>query len=184
VEPKYISDRVSVSEKNNTLSIVVSPLFDEKKHKVLTTWLILWSVCGIVILSQLFLDYTREEKLYLLVWLMFWTYFEYLTGYTYFWRKSGHEKLLIKPGQLYYKKDIRGGGKARFFETENIEIEKIDFNESSFWQSIGASYWMPGKETLTIKSGNKKLNFALDLDEKQSIKLMEALRKGIKRIRT
>ncbi len=72
---KFISERVSYHKNEDELTLIITGKIDRAKETLLLTWLLAWSFCGIFIISQLFMEYTREEKLYFIVFISFWAFF-------------------------------------------------------------------------------------------------------------
>ena len=90
---EYIGDRISVKQKENELSIVILSHKDKTKNIILLSWLILWSISGIVVLFQYPTIIDQNTKAAIIVWLGFWAYFEYITIKAFLWRKSGKEMI-------------------------------------------------------------------------------------------
>ncbi|MBL7918186.1 MAG: hypothetical protein JNM96_07295, partial [Bacteroidia bacterium] len=90
---KVIGKRISILNKDNLLSIVILPENDKKKLFLMFLWLLAWSVCGIIVLANYFKLTTQDAKLFTIIYLSFWAYFEYKIVRAFIWRRSGKEKL-------------------------------------------------------------------------------------------
>src|SRR3954466_3641234 len=97
---QVISDRVSILEKDNVFSLVILPTTDKKKLWALFLWLMAWTICGVIVFANYFNMTTKETKIFIIVYLSFWAYFEYKIARAYTWKKFGKEKLWIKKGKL------------------------------------------------------------------------------------
>ena len=174
---KFLSERISVSEKPQATSIIITPERVEAKQTLLFTWLVFWTIGGIIVFSQLFYDYNKDTKLFLLVWLFFWAYFEYVMVGAYFWRKYGFERIIIKNGKLNYKKDIKGRGKTKNFDIEFVRnIEMIDHSDSSFFKNLSRSYWVVGGETIKFDYHSKTISIGMQLEQEEAGKLMKLIK--------
>lgn len=107
-------ERISVSEKKESISIIIFPLKDKRKQAVLFAWLLLWTAGGAIIMAELLFSDEKEKQLFGFIWTGFWIYFEALAVHAFLWRQYGFEQLLIKNKNLFYKRNIRGGVKAGF----------------------------------------------------------------------
>ena len=67
---------------------------------MLLVWIILFSLCGLAIVSQFFENYDAQTKVFFGVYVAFWLFFEFKVIYAYRWRKQGEEKIILENGQL------------------------------------------------------------------------------------
>lgn len=74
---KIIGERINILKKDNLLSIVILPTTDKKKLGLLFLWLMAWTVCGIIKLANYFRLTEQGAKLFVIIDLSFWAYFEY-----------------------------------------------------------------------------------------------------------
>ena len=93
---KVIGDRVSILEKDNVFSLVILPTTDKRKLWILFLWLMAWTVCGMIVFANYFNLTNRDTKIFIIVYLSFWVYFEYKIGRAYTWKKFGKEKFKQK----------------------------------------------------------------------------------------
>jgi len=92
---KVIGDRVSILKKDDLLSVVILPIKDNKKVWLMFFWLMAWTVCGFIVLANYFKVTDQNTKIFIIVYLAFWLYFEYKIAKVFVWRRSGKEKLWI-----------------------------------------------------------------------------------------
>ena len=97
-----LTGRIKITQKGNETIIEILPLRDAFKTRLLFSWLLVWTLCGILVFSQFFSNLSREEKLLMAVWMAFWAYFEYKISKVYVWRKNGSEKISITAESLTY----------------------------------------------------------------------------------
>ncbi len=175
------NDRIFYEEKDGLLTIMVTSTITKAKMNLLFIWLMLWTLCGIIVFSQFFAAHSREMKLMMLVWFAFWSYFEYKIGYAYLWRKTGKEIIRIIDGKLFLKRDIGGSGKEDSYLTGNItKLKTIDFNSKQFTQTMNNSFWVIGGETVFFEYMGKTIGCGLQLSEPEAIVLFKKLKQGIK----
>ena len=138
---KIIGDRVSILEKDNVFSLVILPTTDKKKLLVLFLWLMAWTICGLIVFANYFNITNRESKIFIVVYLSFWAYFEYKIARAYTWKKFGKEKLWIKKGKLQYQREVSGRGKIKEFDLELVNgLELIEMSPTSFADNINQNF--------------------------------------------
>lgn len=173
---KFISERVSYRKTDEELTIIITGKIERSKETLLLTWLLAWSFCGIFIFSQLFMDYSKEEKLYFIVFLSFWLFFEYKILKVYRWRKWGKEYLRLSSEKLTIKKSITDYAKAEEYFVENIKNWQIvSKSPSNFFQQIEKSFWMLGDDCIQFDYQGKTIRFGMQLDEKEIKSILRLL---------
>ena len=173
------NNRISISEKDGSTSIIVLSKKDRNKQNILLSWIILWSLGGLIVISQFFYGIKQEEKLFLAIWLAFWLYFELVTCHAFLWRKFGFERILIKEDKFYYRREIKNKGKTSTFDISSIKnIELIDdSSENSFFKNLRESYWIIGGETVSFNVNDKLIKIGLQLDKQDAQKLQKLIEK-------
>lgn len=149
---EMLSDRIGVVKTDEDLTVYIkaSTQADVKKLNLFKLWVILWSLAGIAIFSQLFFDfYSRMEKLYMVIYLAFWAYFEYRMIRAYYFRKYGIETIYINNDKFMVRRDIlskkgkpvyyRAEEKNPFHEVEETGMGLGKVYYSSFWIITGGS---------------------------------------------
>ena len=180
---QVISDRVSILEKDNVFSLVILPTTDKKKLWVLFLWLMAWTICGMIVLANYFNMTTKETKLFIIVYLSFWAYFEYKIARAYTWKKFGKEKLWIKKGKLQYQREVSGRGKIKEFDLELVNgLEVIEVSSTSFADNINQSFWIKGGERLEFQCQSKTIRFGMQLNDKEAMDVYKALRNFVSNI--
>ncbi len=178
---EYIGNRISIKRKENEVSIVIISLKEKVKNILLTIYLVVWSLSGIIVFSQLLVIPDRNTKLAIFVWLAFWAYFEFKIFRAYMWRKFGVEKIKLRNNQFQYKRDRAGKGKVTRFDFDYIkDIRYIEPKENSFFENINNSYWVIAGEKLAFDYNGKEIKFGIQLEEKDAQALLKLVKKEIK----
>ncbi len=177
---KVISDRISVLKKADLLSIVILPEADKKRLTVMLLWLIAWSVCGIIVFINYFKLEDKNSKLFVIVYLTFWAYYEFKITSAFIWRKLGKEKIWIKDGVLNYQREINGRGKVKKYELQLInDLKPVDTKRGSFTHFIDQSFWVKGGESIEISHASNFIRLGMQLSEKESSLVIKALSEAI-----
>lgn len=177
---KTIGNKISYSQTAEKLLVNISGKGTQQQITLLTIWLALWTLGGIVVISQLFLDYPREEKMYLSIWLAFWLYFEWRVYYVLRWRKQGVEIVKIENGVLSYSREINGLGKVKTYQTEHIRnLQVDDFSDKQFQKVFYNSYWVTGGECIIFYFNGTEVRFGMQLAENDARQLKKVLDKAI-----
>lgn len=172
-----IGERISVSKKDESISIIIYPEKSKLNQAILFIWFLLWTVGGLIMLLGRQLGYYSAPKTYVMVWMAFWLYFEYITGYALLWRSFGFERILIKNKKLYYKKEIRGKGKTKSFDIEFIkDPQLVTTDERSFAKVMSDSYWMPGGEKIFFWYQGKQIRLGQQLNESDAKNLLKLIK--------
>ncbi len=175
-------DRLRISQSDASLNIEIIPYRDSFKSNLLFAWLLVWTLCGIIVFSQFFSNMSKEEKLLMAVWMAFWAYFEYKIGNAYLWRKNGKEQISFDQNNIEYKRIIGKKITAKSFVIDNIsDITIYEFGKNNFSDSFQNSYWVIGNETVFITNFDVKSGFGLQLTKEDATRLLQAIKKFIKR---
>ncbi|MBL4624185.1 MAG: hypothetical protein JKY42_03460 [Flavobacteriales bacterium] len=172
----YISDRVSYSEKDGELTIVISGSVEKWQESLLTVWLVAWTFCGVYVLTQLFGDYTKDERLTMFIYEVFWVYFEWKLVHAFLWRKWGIEIVRIGKESIRIKKDIKKYGKLKTYFLENIEnLQRIETPSRSFTKVMGNSFWNMTEKAISFDYFGKLIAFGIQLNDKDSRKIVKLI---------
>lgn len=172
----YIGERVSYSEKNGELIIVISGKVEKWQETLLTVWMIAWTFCGIYVLAQLFGEYSREEKLMFVVYTSFWAYFEYKIVYAFFWRKWGSELIRVGGGSIQIKKDIKKYGKVNSYFIENLKNLKQEYlKDRSFAKVMANSFWNMTEKAISFEYFGKLIAFGIQLSDEDAKKVLKLI---------
>jgi len=177
---KWIGERVSVAEGKELTTLIVYPERTTWKSVLLYTWFSMWVSIGILVITQFLVDYSREEKLILLIFMVFWLYFFVKIGRTVLWQNRGKELMKLNDQAFILKKSIFKYGKAKEFFYENIK--KIRVHEpklNSFEEFFQNSFFVVGGERLIFDYAGNEIKFARKLNEKDTKLLFQFLTKLI-----
>lgn len=174
---ELINDRVSMVEKDNELSIVILPQKNKFKTTLLVLWLTAFSVSGFYAMYMLSQATDNNHKIFWLVFISFWLYFEVLVLKAVSWRIKGIEKLRISGEVIYITKKIMGWERPQQMRIE--QISGIHFIEKSI-QSISANfetaYWFVGGERIYFDYKRKKITFAVQVDDATAQQLLSKIK--------
>ena len=174
---EYIGKRISIMRKENELSIVILSLGNRTKNIFLGCWLFLWTLCGLIVFSQFFILTDSNSKIAIIVWMGFWTYFEYKIANAFLWRIAGKEKIKMRDNKLFYKRDISGRGKIKIFETDFIkDFRVVEAKENLFFENLNNSYWVIAGEKLTFDYYGKVIKLGIQLNEADAKALLKVIK--------
>ncbi|GIV26785.1 MAG: hypothetical protein KatS3mg027_0599 [Bacteroidia bacterium] len=178
---KTIGNRISIAESysndNKIWSLVILPYIDKWRYWALIAWVIAWTVCGILIISSYKLTTTNEQKLFIIVFVVFWLYYEWKMIQIFRWRKWGKEKLWIKNNELFYEESILKKSKTFKWKIEHInEVAIEEFNEKSFTDFISNSFWNKGKPRIRINVLGKNYYLGYQLNDNEVVPIVKSLK--------
>jgi len=178
---KVISERVSILKKENLLSIVILATNDKKKLGLMFLWLIAWTVCGLIVFMNYFKLQDQNSKMFIIVYLSFWAYFEYKILKAFIWKKFGREKLWVQDGVLNYQREINKKGKINHYNLDLVQdLKIIELSKASWADNINQSFWVKAGERLEFTSQAKVIRFGLQLNETETLSVFKELKNFIK----
>ncbi len=181
VAMEYIGTRISIKRFEEQISIVILSTANKTKNLFLFLWFFLWTLSGVIIFSQYFLLTDPNTKTGIIVWMGFWAYFEYKIFKAFMWRKFGVEKIKLREGKLFYKRDVAGKGKIKVYEFDFIkDLRVVEPKENSFFENLDNSYWVVAGEKVAFDYYGKEIRFGIQLDEKDAKGLFKLIRNKVK----
>jgi len=179
---KQMSERVEIKKDGNGIVIFISGKMKKWHESLLFGWLVIWALCGFYVMAFLFQELSFEEKMFLLAYLAFWGYFEYMAARAWIWRKKGMEILKLGDGNLHMQNNLPTFGSPKSYFLENIKnLGIIQREENSFSSSYFSSFWIIGGETISFEYFDKTVILGKQLSREDSQKVLTALRKFLKR---
>jgi hypothetical protein len=178
---EFIGNRISIKRTENEISIVILSFSDKLKNKLLFAWLILWTIGGLIVLSQFFTFTDPNTKIAIIVWMGFWIYFEFKIWSAFLWRRNGKETIRIKNEKLYYKKDSLGTNKFKTYSTDFIkELRLIETKDDSFFENLNNSYWVVAGEKIAFDFYGKEIKIGIQLTDNEAKSLLKVIKAEIK----
>ncbi len=166
---KVIGERISILKKDDLVSVVILPDKEKRKLLLLFIWLLAWSLCGIIVLANYFQLTEQKAKLFIIVYLSFWAYFELRIIRVFMWRRSGKEKLWIQNGILHYQREINGRGKVREFNLGLVsKFHMLELSRTSWADNINQSFWIKGGERLEFTTQAKTIRLGMQLTDEEA----------------
>lgn len=176
-----IGKRSSILIKDQVFSLVILPTDDKKKVNLMFLWLLAWSVSGVIVIANYFTLTQESAKLFIIVWLGFWAYFEFQIVRVYMWKRFGKEKLWIKNGTLFYQQDINGKGKIREYDVNLVSnFELVELTRGSIADTFSQTFWVKGGERIEFTCQSKNVRFGMQLEDDDAKKIITALKKFLK----
>jgi hypothetical protein len=177
---KLIGERISILKKDDMLSVVILPTADNKKLMLLFLWLAAWSVCGFLVFINYFQLIQNDAKVFVIVYLSFWAYYEVKILRAFIWKKWGREKIWITKGKIYYQREVNNKGKVDEFNIDEInELKLIDIVPGNFSDFFNQSFWVKGGERIEFSHLAKKIRFGMQLTTEEARAVLAELRSKI-----
>lgn len=175
---KVVGKRISILKKDDLLSIVILPGLDKKRLIALFLWLFAWTVCGLIVFANYFQTTNKDVRLFIIVYMAFWAYFEFNMIRAFMWKRSGKEKLWIQQGILYYQRELNRRGKILEFNTSLVsKFEVVDLRPTRLADTISQSFWIKGGERLEFKVQGKTYLFGMQITDAEANTLRSEINK-------
>lgn len=130
------------------------------------------------------LDKNQQQRMILMILIAFWGYYEFKVGRAYFFRKFGFEKVWIKNGVIYYRKEINKRGRTKKFNLEFVnEFTPVDYNKYDFFQNMSRSFWTLAGESIEFSYHSKIMRFGIQLTEREAKEVSDQLNKTLRKLR-
>lgn len=177
---KVIGNRISILTKDNLLSVVILPTTDKKKLALLFLWLMAWSVCGIIVFANYFKLTDQNAKIFIIVYLSFWAYFEFNIARAFMWKKWGKEKLWIQDGVLHYQREINKRGKVMEFNLDLVgKLSLIELSRGSLADTINQSFWVKGGERLEFNVQARNIRLGMQISDEEAREVLREVNRVI-----
>jgi len=164
-----VEKRISILKKDKLLSIVILPTDDRKKLGLLFLWLMAWSVCGITVLVNYFQVTDPNTKIFLIIYLSFWAYFEFNITRTFIWKKYGKEKLWLQDGVLHYQREVNKKGKIRKFNLDLVSrLRIVELSTTKLADTVNQSFWVKGGERLEFDTQSQIIRLGMQLTDEEA----------------
>ncbi|MBK9285353.1 MAG: hypothetical protein IPM51_13710 [Sphingobacteriaceae bacterium] len=179
---KVVSDRISILKKDDLLSIVILPTTDQKKTFLLFLWLFAWSVCGVIVLFNYKQLVQQDAKIFVIVYLAFWLYYEFKIARAFIWKKWGKEKIWLKSGKLNYQREVNQKGKINEYELNLLdELKLIEISTGSFSDFFNQSFWVKGGERIEFKYLDKFIRFGMQINTEEARILLSEIKQYLQK---
>jgi hypothetical protein len=177
---QVLGERISILKKENLLSIVILPTTDKRKLGLMFFWLLAWSVCGFIVLMNYFRTSHADSRLFILIYLSFWLYFEVSILRAYIWKKWGKEKLWIQDGTLHYQREVNKKGKIKKFNLQLVsKLRMIELSRTSFADTINQSFWIKGGERLEFTSQAQVVRLGMQISDEEARSVLNEVNRWI-----
>jgi len=178
---KFIGERISILEKENELSIVIFSYRNKFKNILVIAWVIIFSICGILAVSEFRHAVERDSKIFWLVFVSFWVYFELVVFKAVLWRLRGKEKILVTTDMVKIKRDISGFERFKEYSlAQTSEWGRVTTDKNSLVYSYENAYWFVGAERIRFSYYGREVRFASQLSEEETSELLGKLRQYVK----
>lgn len=181
---KKIGSRIEINQDKEITELFIYPFIEKQKLQLLTLWILAFTACGAFIFGSLFFyDFKNDKEIIMIViFLIFWGYFEYKVVYALQWNKKGKEVLTFKEGVFSYMKQISKRGLPAQVSIDSIEgFKYAEDSEGGIWNDINNSSFMVGGEVVEYKAGESIKRLGMKLTKKDADKLSDFLNKQLKK---
>ncbi len=179
---QWISTKISYVRTLNHTNIVITPRIEKWKESLLFGWMVAWTLTGIgVLVVTAGSSVPQDQRMYIVIFMLFWAYFEILAVRAWRWRKFGNEFISIDNQSITIKKAVGRYGKAICYFTDNVTaFEVIETSDKSFMKQLDSSSWIVGGEMLHFKYMGKMIRFGRQLPYADATSLKLFIEKEIR----
>jgi len=172
-------ERVKITNNKESKIIEIFPENYPAKNLVMQVWLALWSLCGALVVYQLFTTTDSNTKVICIIYMGFWSYFEFLILRIYRWRKKGKEEIEVFKDKITITRLTNNKGLPVEFLLNEISNLRIDLNQKQnmFAKMLFDEYWTAGNECIIFDYNLKKHGFGLQLNEVDAKKVFKNIKK-------
>ena len=172
----FESDRIALKETPDELEIIISGKVPQNQLVLLSAWGIAWTIAGIYVFTQVFLQQDQNTLLFMIVWLGFWAYFEFKVVSAWLWRKYGREVLRMKADSTELRFEVAYGGKGDALKTADIRnVTSLEAQKGLFIKNHYSSFWVVGGETIGFYHQGKLYMMGRQIPEKDAALLIQKI---------
>ena len=153
---------------------------EKKDFQLLKVWTAAYSICGLVIFASFFYyDFKNSgEVLMIVIFLLFWGYFEFKVLYAIQWNRKGKEIITMKDGTFSQVKQLSKRGIPIEMEINKMRpFGMIEDTEGGFWNEINNSSFIVGGEVIEYMSNESIKRLGIKLSKKDGSQLVTLLNK-------
>lgn len=174
-------NQIQHKQSERTLEIEIFPVISPAQINIIRVWLGIWTLSGLVILTQFFTNAPKETKMFLGLWMAFWGYFEFKVYNILWWKKKGSEYLRLDDKRMELILKSSNKPRSFFFELNEIKnLRTVDFNEKKYSEAVNSSFFGLGKETILFEFNQNKYGIGKQLNREEANKVLKLLRTKIK----
>ena len=179
---KWIGNRTSFVDNKDSLSFVIYPPKLGRKKTFILIWFVLWILIGVYISSQFLREFSKEEKLALVIFMLFWLYFAIRVFRTILYLYYGREYIKLDDNSLRIKSATGKYGKSIPYFIENItKLSVVPLKEGSFKKVFEDSAWVRGANRIQFEHFQKTYSFGRKLESKDAEMIFKILTKRIEK---
>lgn len=178
---KKLTNRIKYQTLDNTTEVFIAPSKDDQAEKQLKLWLFLFTLAGLAMLigSPFFIS-SREEFAVVLIYMVFWLYFEIKVYGAYRYRNGGQEKIVIDKENLTYTLEKNKRGIPKKYELARISNLRFEEKaQSGFMGMINQSAWMIAGESVCFDYEGRSINIGVQLKKGEAEHLIKWLKRQI-----
>jgi hypothetical protein len=178
---KKITNRCTYEEKDEIFHLYISPPIDEKATSQIKLWLILFSIVGLsMIIGAPFIVTNKSEFSFVMIYLAFWTYFEYKVWSAYLYRTNGREYIKFENEKMYYVKEKKGRGLTKGFYVDSMSKWRYESKSSEgFSGMINQAPWMIAGESIVFSDKQGSFSIGIQLDKIEADKIVSFINKKV-----
>lgn len=174
---QFIGNRISILDNNNKLSIVIFSNRSRFKNVLLIGWMITFTVCGLIAIPEFTHAADRDRKLFWLVFISFWAYFELVVLKAVLWRLRGKEKIVITKDVVKIMRDVTGMERYKEYRVDQISNwKRVEVNSNSILSSYENAYWFVGGERIAFDYYGREVRIGSQLNDEETGELLGKIR--------
>lgn len=179
---KWIGNRITFVDKKDSVSFVIYPPKLGRKKSFILIWFVLWLLVGGYVTTSFFQEFSKEEKLALVIFMLFWLYFAIRVLRTILYLYYGKEYIKLDNNCLRIKTATGNYGKSTQYFIENItKLSVVPLKEGSFKKIFEDSAWVRGANRIQFEHFKKNYSFGRKLDDKDSEMIFKILTRRIEK---
>ena len=178
---EFQGNRISILNKENSLSVVIFSNRNRLKNILMLLWILTFTICGLMAIPEYTHAQDRDRKIFWLVFLSFWIYFELVVLKAFLWRLKGKEKVLLSQDVVRLKREVFGVERFKEYRVDQITNWKlIEPNASSLVNSYENAYWFIGGERISFDYYGREIRIGIQLANEEANELLAKIKHYLK----
>lgn len=172
--------KIEISKQEGAFRAQISGKIEGWMIQTILGWNIVWSLCGLAVLYYLlFMGLSKEEMLFMFIFLCFWAVFALKGWRAFFFKSKGYE--LIKISERGFELGIKVFSKEHLQTLPLKSIKSIKRRDGgkSYSDAFDKSYWSMGGQRILIETDTKTYPFGIQLSDTETTQLINSLKRAI-----
>lgn len=172
--------KIEITKQDKSFRAQISGKIEGWMIQTILGWNIVWTLCGLAVLYYLlFKGLSKEEMLFMFIFLCFWAVFALKGWRAYFFKNKGYEFISVSERGFEFGIKVFNKEHAQILPLNTIKGIKRRDGGKSYADAFDKSYWSMGGQRILIETESKTYPFGIQLSDSETNQLINSLKRAI-----